>query len=58
MVEPAQPALPDYEKLGVFYLGRRFDRGANAVTAENYLYDSKDLTTHAVEVRTSRPSRH
>ncbi len=49
MVEPAtSPSAADYEKLGVFYLGRRFDRAAGKVTAENYLYDSKDLTTHAV----------
>jgi hypothetical protein len=39
---------PEFEKLGVFYLGRRFDPAAGAVTAEAYLYDSKDLTTHAV----------
>ena len=49
MIEPARsPSPADYEKLGVFYLGRRYDRAASAVTAENYLYDSKDLTTHAV----------
>ena len=49
MVEPAtSPSAADFEKLGVFYLGRRFDRAAGKVTAENYLYDSKDLTTHAV----------
>ncbi|MBI5087284.1 MAG: DUF87 domain-containing protein [Acidobacteria bacterium] len=34
--------LPDYEKLGAFYLGRAKDSG------ETLLYDSKDLTTHAV----------
>lgn len=34
--------LPDYEKLGAFYLGKRTDTG------ETLLYDSKDLVTHAV----------
>jgi DNA helicase HerA-like ATPase len=38
----------DYEKLGVFYLGREFDPAANALTDDLVLYDSKDLTTHAV----------
>src|SRR5262249_60780267 len=34
--------LPDYEKLGVFYLGRTKPEGTNL------LYDSSDLVTHAV----------
>ncbi len=34
--------LPDYEKLGAFYLGRVKESG------QTLLYDSKDLTTHAV----------
>jgi hypothetical protein len=38
----------DYEKLGVFYLGREFDPAANTLTDDLVLYDSKDLTTHAV----------
>ncbi len=38
----------DYEKLGVFYLGREFDAAANALKDDLVLYDSKDLTTHAV----------
>src|SRR5687767_15232568 len=33
--------MQDYEKPGVFYLGRELD-------ATPVLYDSKDLTTHAV----------
>ncbi len=37
-----------YEKLGAFYLGRRYDGDAGSVTKENILYDAKDLTTHAV----------
>jgi DNA helicase HerA-like ATPase len=40
--------MHDYEKLGAFYLGRRFDPDARATTSETVLYDSKDLTTHAV----------
>ncbi len=40
--------MQDYEKLGVFYLGRRFDPADGAVTDEPVLYDSKDLTTHGV----------
>src|SRR5690606_4619990 len=35
-----------YEKLGVFYLGRRVEEGRT--TAEPVLYDARDLTTHAV----------
>jgi type IV secretory pathway VirB4 component len=38
----------DYEKLGAFYLGKRFDEQADELTDELVLYDSKDLTTHAV----------
>ena len=38
----------DYEKLGVFYLGREFDPGTNALKDDLVLYDSRDLTTHAV----------
>ena len=40
--------LPDFEKLGSFYLGKRHDEGADALTDELVLYDSRDLTTHAV----------
>ena len=38
----------DHEKLGVFYLGKRWDPAAQRVTDEPILYDSKDLTTHAM----------
>ncbi|MGE0580806.1 MAG: ATP-binding protein [Steroidobacteraceae bacterium] len=38
----------DYEKLGAFYLGRPYDAEQKATTAEPLLYDSRDLTTHAV----------
>ena len=40
--------MTDYEKLGVFYLGREFDRARGEVTATPILYDARDLTTHAV----------
>jgi hypothetical protein len=38
----------DYEKLGAFYLGRVFDPTNNSLSTEPLLYDSRDLTTHAV----------
>jgi len=38
----------DFEKLGAFYLGKRYDTDSEALTEELVLYDSKDLTTHAV----------
>ncbi|MFV1964977.1 MAG: ATP-binding protein [Pirellulaceae bacterium] len=40
--------MQDFEKLGAFYLGRVFDMDRNRATSELLLYDSKDLTTHAV----------
>jgi hypothetical protein len=40
--------MTDYEKLGVFYLGRTFDMDSGKLRDELLLYDSKDLTTHAV----------
>ena len=43
-----EPMATDYEKLGAFYLGREFDAAANALKDDLVLYDSKDLTTHAV----------
>src|SRR5215203_2793220 len=39
--------LPAYEKLGVFYLGREYD-AAKKEAGGDVLYDSRDLTTHAV----------
>jgi len=38
----------DFEKLGAFYLGKRYDTDSEKLTEELVLYDSKDLTTHAV----------
>jgi hypothetical protein len=40
--------LPPYEKLGAFYLGREVDPATGADKPDLLLYDSRDLTTHAV----------
>ncbi|MCC7497439.1 MAG: hypothetical protein IT160_07670 [Bryobacterales bacterium] len=40
--------MVDYEKLGVFYLGRKYDAERRARLDEPILYDSRDLLTHAV----------
>ena len=40
--------MNNYEKLGVFYLGKEFDLAARTRNEEMILYDSKDLLTHAV----------
>ena len=37
-----------YEKLGSFYLGREYDVASHTLKEDLVLYDSKDLTTHAV----------
>src|SRR6478752_3629560 len=42
--------MVDYEKLGVFYLGREFDSASGQTKDDLVLYDSKDLTTHGVIV--------
>ena len=39
---------PAYEKLGLFYLGRRHDITTGTTLDEPVLYDSRDLVTHAV----------
>ncbi|NWF72309.1 MAG: ATP-binding protein [Nitrospirae bacterium] len=44
----AQPVTQDFEKLGVFYLGRPYDLAAKQPKPGWLLYDSKDLVTHAV----------
>jgi uncharacterized protein DUF87 len=41
-------AAADFEKLGLFYLGRPYDLGAKQPKPGLLLYDSKDLVTHAV----------
>ena len=38
----------DYEKLGLFYLGRRVDSETQQETGVPLLYDASDLVTHAV----------
>jgi hypothetical protein len=40
--------MQDFEKLGVFYLGREYDLSARKPKEQLLLYDSKDLVTHAV----------
>src|SRR5438445_1597633 len=40
--------MQDYEKLGVFYLGKTYDVAERRRRDELLLYKSKDLTTHAV----------
>jgi len=42
------PAALDFEKLGVFYLGRPYDPSRKAPGEGLLLYDAKDLVTHAV----------
>lgn len=42
--------MQDFEKLGVFYLGKEFDLAAGQRTNDLLLYGSKDLTTHGVIV--------
>src|SRR5215831_17388721 len=40
--------MQDFEKLGVFYLGRPYDLAAKKPREGLVLYDSNDLCTHAV----------
>lgn len=40
--------LPPYEKLGSFYLGKKYDLATKSVSDELTMYDAKDLTTHAL----------
>jgi hypothetical protein len=42
--------MQDFEKLGVFYLGREYDLGAKKLQDDLLLYDSRDLVTHGVVV--------
>ena len=42
------PNAADFEKLGVFYLGRAYDWQQKKALDGLLLYDSKDLVTHAV----------
>lgn len=40
--------VSDYEKLGKFFLGRKYDIHSKEMADELVLYDSKDLVTHGV----------
>src|SRR5260370_23413931 len=40
--------MKDFEKLGLFYLGREYDVASGKVLDTPILYDSRDLVTHAV----------
>jgi len=40
--------VKDFEKLGLFYLGRQYDAAGRTLGPEPILYDAKDLVTHAV----------
>jgi hypothetical protein len=40
--------MEDFEKLGVFYLGREYDTSTKKPGDDLLLYDSKDLVTHGV----------
>lgn len=42
------PTVQDYEKLGSFYLGKKYDLGARKLLDDLVNYDSKDLVTHAL----------
>ena len=44
----AASSAEDFEKLGVFYLGRPYDMATKQAKPGWLLYDSKDLVTHAV----------
>ncbi|MCG6870366.1 MAG: ATP-binding protein [Gammaproteobacteria bacterium] len=40
--------MKDFDKLGAFYLGRVFDPSTGELKDDLLLYDSRDLTTHAM----------
>jgi Helicase HerA, central domain len=40
--------MQDFEKMGAFYLGKTYDTNAGKLNDELLMYDSQDLTTHAV----------
>ncbi len=40
--------MEDFEKLGVFYLGKEYDTAAKSLSDKLVLYDSKDMVTHGV----------
>jgi len=40
--------MEDFEKLGQFYLGRKYNLSAGRLEEDLVMYDSKDLVTHGV----------
>ncbi|HRT29008.1 MAG TPA: type IV secretion system DNA-binding domain-containing protein [Kiritimatiellia bacterium] len=42
--------MQDFEKLGVFYLGKQVEAASGEASDNLLLYDAKDLTTHAMMV--------
>jgi hypothetical protein len=40
--------MHDFEKLGLFYLGREYDLDSRTILETPILYDARDLVTHAV----------
>jgi len=40
--------MEDFEKLGVFYIGREYDLAKKKSGENLILYDSKDMVTHGV----------
>ncbi|AMN48367.1 hypothetical protein ACG33_14930 [Steroidobacter denitrificans] len=48
MIQPTPLPAQPYERLGSFYLGRQVDAATGREQADLLLYDSRDLTTHAV----------
>ena len=48
VAEVTSQTTQDFEKLGVFYLGRPYDQTTKQAKPGWLLYDSKDLVTHAV----------
>ena len=40
--------IEDYEKLGIFYLGKKYNMESKSIEDQLVLYESKDLLTHAV----------
>lgn len=47
-IRPMTPSASEFEKLGVFYLGRPYDPLSKQPKDGLLLYESKDLVTHAV----------
>ena len=45
---PTPSTAEDFEKLGVFYMGRPYDLASKQAKPGWLLYDSKDLVTHAI----------